>query len=812
MTPASRLTWRFALLPALAVVALTAVMLGGGRRLLSEATTQRALATHQQRADLLAVQLQLSLRDAVNQVRLLARSPLLRPDAAAGRMRAELDDLVERSPRFVWVGLVAPDGRVLAGSRGWLEGQSIAQRPVFRDGRAGMVGDVHEAVTLARLLSATPGATTELIDIGEPVRNEAGEVIAVVTAHLGLGWVREQVALSLGTAEAAEGLQGLVLTAQGGRSVVPGATVPAGLPSGLGPAQPWRDADGRRWLLAQSTLRGSAGETPLLPWRTVVLQREDAALAPLRGLTLSMLAIGVGAALLLGGAGFWASRRMLTPWDPLFDAVLAGPGTDGARVADRVQALVARRARPTPAEMLMGWLARDAGNLRRALDHLPVAIALADRQSRLAYLNPAFTRLLGWTGGHALGRPVMEPLLDAAEHDAWARLLQQLQAEPGEFVSRLEALTPTGDRVAVQLHLVPMFDAPGQPVGALAILHDLRAERSAHVRADAMTDRLRALADAALDTLLATLDADGRVLEWSRGAAALTGHASDDALGRPLAALLPGADDADAWLRRAQADGHCALAWQAGPQHIEGSLYRLGPAPGAARFGLILRDCTPAWQVQSTRDELARLSRRLLDQERVTSRKLAHTLHDELGQSLAALRLHWEAYRGTPAEAREAMDTRIANLVVLANRQVRGLLAELSPPLLGELGLAAALDNEVRQHHGGDGDARAELRVGDTAQLQRWPADVEYATFMIAREALLNALRHAGANVIRIGLHGDDEWLELSVDDDGRGFSPDAHQVGLVGMRERALAIGAELHIDARPGHGTMVALTWTPA
>ncbi|MFG6486731.1 PAS domain-containing protein [Roseateles sp. BYS78W] len=709
MTPASRLTWRFALLPALAAVALTAIMLGGGRRLLHEEITQRALARNQQHADLLAQQLQLSLRDAVGQVRLLARSPLLRPGASLPRVRAELDDLVERSPRFVWVGLVAPDGRVLAGSHGWLEGQSIAQRPVFRDGRDGMLGDVHEAVALTPLLPLAPGSSPELIDIGEPVIDDNGNVVGVVTAHLGLSWVREQLALSLGAAETAtaEGLQGLVLTTLGGRSVVSGAAVPAGLPSGLGPPRTWRDADGRPWLLAQSTLRGSAGETPLLPWRAVVLQSEDSALAPLRGLTLSMLAIGIGAALLLGGAGFWASRRLLTPWDPLFDAVLTSPAADGAQVAERVQALVARRDRPTPAERLMGWLARDAGNLRRALDHLPVAIALADRQYRLEYLNPAFTRLLGWTGETTLGHPVVEPLLDTAGREAWARLLLQLQDEPGEFVARLDALTPGGARVAVQIHLVPMYDAPGRPVGALAVLHDLRGGRS----------------------------------------------------DRPHGGT---------------------------------------PAPA-----------------ESTRDELARLSRHLLDQERLTSRKLAHTLHDELGQTIAALRLHWEAYRGGTGP-REDLDARIASLVVLANRQVRGVLAELSPPLLGELGLAAALDNEVRQHRSGHGDdgieALTELQVSDAAQLQRWPADVEYAAFMIAREALLNALRHAGARVIRLGLDGDDEWLELTIDDDGRGFLPGDSQVGLVGMRERALAVDAELHIDAQPGRGTMVALTWTPA
>jgi len=826
MTPAARLTWRFALLPALAVVALTVVMLAAGYRLLGQELTGRALASNQQRADLLALQLQLSLRDAVSQVQLLARSPLLRPGAPPERLRAELDHLVERSPRFVWAGLVRPDGRVLAGSRGWLEGQSIAGRPVFARGREGMVGDVHEAIALAPLLARLPGGAGELIDIGEPVLDEAGQVVAIVTAHLGLQWVREQVALSLGTpdAAAAAGLQALVLTQTGTHSVVPGASVPAGLPAEAGLARTWQGPDGRPWLRAQSALHGAPGSAPLLPWRVTVLQSVDAALVPLRQLTRSMLWTGIVAALMLGGAGFWASRRMLTPWDPLFDAVLAGQNGDGARVAERVQTLIAERADrapPTPTERLIGWLARDAGNLRRALDHLPVAIGLADRHHRYEYVNPAFTRLLGWTTQAVYGRLMGEPLLEPAEREVWAKLLLQLEAEPGEFVSRLEALTATGKRVAVQRHLVPMLDAQGRQVGVVSVLHDIRAERSARVRADAMAGRLRALADAAVDTLLATLDIDGRVLEWSRGAEQLTGHAPAAALGRALGELLPNAGEVTACLRQAQIGGHCHLVVQAGERRFEGSLYRLALAPGAARFGLILRDVSDraARQrlVETARDELTQLNRRLLEQEKQTSRKLAQSLHDELGQTLAALRLHWEACRGAGPEQRERMDERIAALVVLANRQVRGVLAELRPPLLDELGLAAAIDNELRQHQGSDTEPRASLEASDTAQRQRWPADVEYAAFMITREALLNALRHAGAHVIRLRLDGDERLLVLTVEDDGCGM-PQLQEggrpghLGLVGMRERALAIGARLQIDGRPGHGTMVELTWTPA
>ncbi len=485
MTPAGQQRWRFALLPALAGATLTALLLLAARHELGETAARLALARNQQRADLLAQQLQQSLRDAAHQVRLLARSPRLQPGASAALRQAELDDLVEHAPRFVWVGVVAPDGRVMAGSRGALQGASIAHHPVFRNGRDGLLSDLHPVLAAAQAATPAPqaGDAAALIDIGEPVLDDSGAVVAVVTAHLGLGWVREQLALSLGPADraAADGLQGLVVSSLDGRSVVPGIALPAGLPTGLGPAHLWRDAEGRAWFIAQSLLRGSSGETPLLPWRTVVLQSEATVLAPLRALTLSMAALGLTASLLLAGAGLGLARRLTPVWDAQFDAALAGSlAADGSRVAARVQALLAGRAAITsPTERLLHWLASDAALQHQALAHLPMAVALADRDYRIGALNPAFTRLLGWTIDTLHGRPVLEPLLENGEITPWARLLHELQAEPGEFVCRLRALTASGMRVPVQCHLVPMFDVPGHLLGALLLVQDLRATPSA---------------------------------------------------------------------------------------------------------------------------------------------------------------------------------------------------------------------------------------------------------------------------------------------------------------------------------------------
>lgn len=108
------------------------------------------------------------------------------------------------------------------------------------------------------------------------------------------------------------------------------------------------------------------------------------------------------------------------------------------------------------------------------------------------------------------------------------------------------------------------------------------------------------------------------------------------------------------------------------------------------------------------------------------------------------------------------------------------------------------------------------LDVHRGADRQRWPDTVEYAAFMIAREAVANALRHAGASTVRVVLRGGLDRLDLAIVDDGIGIEDHERQgrpghLGIVGMRERALAIGGRLTVTARgsTGRGTRVRLVW---
>ena len=206
---------------------------------------------------------------------------------------------------------------------------------------------------------------------------------------------------------------------------------------------------------------------------------------------------------------------------------------------------------------------------------------------------------------------------------------------------------------------------------------------------------------------------------------------------------------------------------------------------------------------------LSALAEQLMDQERRTTQRLAQALHDQLGQTLTALRLTLDL---GAADARQ----QARGLIDQALREVREVLVDLRPPLLEDEGLIAALDNEIAQRRALHPGVRLVLDADVTLLAQRWPVRVEYAVFMVAREGLENALRHARPGEVRLTLYGGPDELALGVGDDGIGLAPGFERrpghLGLVGMRERARAIGATLTLTARDGGGTQLSLQWEAA
>src|SRR4051794_37992898 len=186
--------------------------------------------------------------------------------------------------------------------------------------------------------------------------------------------------------------------------------------------------------------------------------------------------------------------------------------------------------------------------------------------------------------------------------------------------------------------------------------------------------------------------------------------------------------------------------------------------------------------------------------------RVARDLHDEVNQSLTGLLLRLEAAReAAPPE----LEGELAETKALANQAMTELLSlarQLRPTALDDLGLVAAIEGQVGRL-GGEIETRLEVD-GDFSQLGE---DAQLVVYRVAQEALSNTARHSDADRVEVHLsRNEGAGVVLEVADDGRGFAFDESQrgLGIGGMRERALLIGAELTIESRPGHGTTVRLT----
>ncbi|MCS6242342.1 MAG: PAS domain-containing protein [Opitutus sp.] len=209
--------------------------------------------------------------------------------------------------------------------------------------------------------------------------------------------------------------------------------------------------------------------------------------------------------------------------------------------------------------------------------------------------------------------------------------------------------------------------------------------------------------------------------------------------------------------------------------------------------------------------QLQVLAERLIRTEAAERQKLACEVHDQVGQTLALCSMQLgELTRDLGgAQVPPALGV-VCGLVEAALKEARGLMAELSPPLLRELGLEAALQNLGEQQAQRFGLV---VRVNFEIGRKPVPEKVAQLVFRSARELLINVGKHAAAQVVQVGLKLEAGELVLTVEDDGKGFRT-PRQVeaadggfGLLSIRERAVYMGGGLKVRSSVGKGARVVL-----
>ena len=206
-------------------------------------------------------------------------------------------------------------------------------------------------------------------------------------------------------------------------------------------------------------------------------------------------------------------------------------------------------------------------------------------------------------------------------------------------------------------------------------------------------------------------------------------------------------------------------------------------------------------RIEWQRDELNRVSWHMLQTQEDTARRFSHELHDELGQSLAAVR----ANLTHPSLLREDQRDDCLHLVDEAIANVRELSQLLRPVILDDFGLEAGL-RWLTERFGQRTRVAVQFQCTFTERIN---ADTETHLFRIAQEALTNIARHSHATAVKVSLREEDGDLVLIIEDNGVGLPLTSHEksssLGIIGIRARARECGGSVRLENAKPQGLCV-------
>ncbi len=461
------------------------------------------------------------------------------------------------------------------------------------------------------------------------------------------------------------------------------------------------------------------------------------------------------------------------------------------------------------------------GRLREIIENQPECVKLLDNQGRLLEMNAAGLHMIEAESAEGLVGHSMYALVAAEHRNAFRALTERVcRGERGQLEFEIVGLK--GTRRWLETHAVPFREEASGETRLLGITRDVSDRKRTEQALRDSELRFRSFMDNA-PAIAWIKDAQFRYTYINRAHERLHGRAPAEVLGR---------DDFDIWPAEVaqQFRNHDEEALSAGGaavQTLEKAPYGDGrpgdwlvvkfPLPnasGGTGIGGIGIDVTPRILAEERARGYAADVRRLMDRlvaaQESERRRLADDLHDLIGQNLTALGIDLTTLKQRlHSEVDPSAGARIDVMRALVEKTIdaiRGVMTDLRPPALEEFGLAPALRWYAAEFSERTG-MKASLSVAGGER--RLPRDAELALFRIAQEALTNAAKHSGANSVHVGIAEEAGLMQLSVEDDGRGFADPVGARserrggwGLAAMRERAEAHGGTLRIEF-PGRGT---------
>ncbi|MBI1873219.1 MAG: PAS domain S-box protein [Acidobacteria bacterium] len=461
-------------------------------------------------------------------------------------------------------------------------------------------------------------------------------------------------------------------------------------------------------------------------------------------------------------------------------------------------------------------LHKNERRVRKILGRGWEGILLSDADRTIRYASPSIERISGRTPAQIVGRPIGEQL-HPDDRETHERLFEELLAMPHvpvtfEFRIRHE----DGTWRWLEAERTNLLHDPD----VRAIVSNFRDITARKVAEQTLRQQAQVLEQVS-ESIIST-DMDGIIRTWNKGAERLLGYTAEEAIGRHTSFLYAAEDQhvpqRDVIQPLKDKGTHEAEVWaqcKSGERrrfHLSLTLLR---DDGGAPTGMVgyAFDVTDRFQTElalrESERQLRELTGRLQSLREEERRRIAREIHDDLGQSLTALKMNLAWLSGRMRTwANEQVARRIQDMSTLIDAtlgSVRRIASELRPGILDELGLNAAIDWQVKEV-----ERLTDLKTEFWSSVDDADLDLRECStplFRICQEALTNVVRHAKATRVGVSLTDDpDGHLVLEIRDDGVGMSAGrSDSLGLVSMKERAIGCGGRLEILTEPGQGTLV-------
>lgn len=301
------------------IVALLAVLHGNLTGRQAEAVLNQEVGTSLSGiAEGLSARLNGDMQARAALAQVLSQVQALEDPATAQRI---VDQMSGQDPALAWAGITDKDGKVLAGTRGILVGQSLSQRPVYREGIKGLfLGDVHEAVLLAKLLPNDTGEPLRFVDVSAPIRSADGTAMGVVAIHYSWDWARRLVSDPQSPVQSRAGVETILVAAD--NNVLLGPPDLRGTMLHLESVRRARDGmvgwRVERWPDGQDYMTGFAADQRQrvvkgLGWAVLVRQPVSIAYAPADRMRYTIFWSGLALATLFGALGWLVAHHIASP-------------------------------------------------------------------------------------------------------------------------------------------------------------------------------------------------------------------------------------------------------------------------------------------------------------------------------------------------------------------------------------------------------------------------------------------------------------------------------------------------------------------